>query len=104
MSEAKENQIAAVLQNLMVTQYALDKKDQERIVRLVKYSQEKQGLTLEEKKILIERGVMDKADERLIPGPEFIFRGIITPSFWFKCLLVLDELMDFSGEQSAPSS
>jgi hypothetical protein len=93
-----EAEITQVLHNLLSTQYALDEEDQKRVFRLIQYGNEKKGLTDEEKKILIERGLMDKTDERLMPPEEFIFRGTVTPAFWLKCLLALDGLIDFSGK------
>lgn len=95
---SNEAQITAVLHDLLSTQYALDKEDQARVFRLIQYGNEKSGLTDEEKKILIERGLMDGTDERLTPPEEFVFRGTITPAFWLKCLLALDGLIDFSGK------
>ena len=101
MSESvppSETEITQVLHNLMATQYALDKEDQETCFRLIRYSQEMKGLTKEEKKRLIENGLMDGADEKLTPPKAFIFRGTITSAFWLKCLLVIDGLISFAGE------
>ena len=95
---SSENQITNVLKNLLTTQYALDSEDQERVQRLVRYAAELKGLTKEEKQLLINRGLMDGQDGKLTPPSEFIYRGIITPAFWFKCLLAMDELIDFSSD------
>lgn len=93
-----EAEITQVLHNLISTQYALDKEDQERVFRLIQYGNEMTGLTEEEKAMLIERGLMDGTDKKLTPPEEFVFRGTVTPAFWLKCLLALDGLMDFSGK------
>lgn len=100
---AKEAQITRVLQNLLATQYALDKDDLERVNRLIQYSSNKTGLTEEERKILTARGLMDATDETLAVPSEFIFRSTITPTFWLKCLMALDGLIDFSGKNETPS-
>ena len=101
---AKEAEITKVLQNLLSTQYALDEKDQKIMQRLIQYGESKIGLTEEEKKILIARGLMDATDERLIPINELTFRGILTPAYWLKCLMALHELLDFSGKiEETPS-
>lgn len=94
----REDEVAQVLNNLLSTQYGLHTKDQDICNRLVEYATTMQGLTDEEKRILIERGLMDGADMKLMPADEFMYRDIITPAFWMKCLMALHEMIGFNKE------
>jgi hypothetical protein len=93
-----EAQVMKVMRNLFTSEYALEKPDRELVFRLMQYGKDKAGLDKEEITLLQNRGLMDKDETFLIPD-EFWFRGLVTPSFWLKCLLAFHGLMDFNGLQ-----
>ena len=95
---SKEAQIVQVLRNLLTTQYGLTQDDQQRALRLIRYSQEKLGLTETEKQILIKAKMMDDRDYTLNVPNELMFQGTVTPAFFLKCLMALDGMITF-GEQ-----
>jgi hypothetical protein len=93
-----EAQVMEVMRNLFSSTYALDKPDRELVFRLMQYGKDKVGLEKEEIALLQAKGLMDKDETFLIPD-EFWFRGLVTPSFWLKCLLAFHDLLDFTGLQ-----
>jgi hypothetical protein len=98
--DSSEAEVAAVMKNLMSTQYGLSQEDQQTVARLVQYSQDKTGLTEAEKKKLVKHGMMDETEFTLYVPEEFMFRGTVTPSFWMKCLLALRDLIDFGVREN----
>lgn len=95
---SNEKQVMEVMRNLFTSEYALEKPDRELVFRLMRYGEDKVGLNREEIALLQKRGMMDKDETFMIPD-EFWYKGMVTPSFWLKCLLAFYDLLDFSGLQ-----
>jgi len=85
------------MRNLFSTEYGLDEKDRDLANRLVQYGADKTGLTEKEKAKLKKRGIMDADNDLSVPN-QFIYRGLVLPSFWLKCLLAYHDMMDFSDK------
>lgn len=92
---SNEEQAMLVIRNLFNTEYGLDKDDRDLIFRLIKYGDEKVGLSVHERAVLRVKGMMDDDETFSIPE-EFFFRGLVLPSFWMKCLMALYGMIDFS--------
>ena len=91
-----ETQVMEVMRNLFASEYALEKPDRELVFRLMQYGKDKVGLNKEEITLLQRKGLMDKDETFMIPD-EFWFRGMVTPSFWLKCLMAFHDLLDFTS-------
>jgi hypothetical protein len=55
------------------------------------------GLSKEEIEILQKNGFMDKKAIFLVPD-EFWFKGLVLPSYWLKCLLAFEGLLNISEQ------
>jgi len=83
------------MRNLFSTEYGLDEKDRDIANRLVQYSADRTGLSEKEKTKFKEMGIMDSENDLCVPE-QFIYKGLVLPSFWMKCLLAYHNMMDFS--------
>ena len=93
-----EQDIMQVLESLFSTQYGLEKKDQEIILRIINYGKTMTGLSESEIVTLKEAGLIAPDDNKLAIEDAFIFRGVILPSFWLKCLMALHKMITFDHE------
>jgi hypothetical protein len=93
-----EAQVMEVMRNLFTSEFVLEKPDRDLVFRLMQYGKDKVGLEKNEIALLQERGLMDKNETFLIPN-EFWYKGLVTPSFWLKCLMAFHNLLDFTGIQ-----
>lgn len=95
---SSEQDITQVLEALFTTQYGLEKKDQETIMRIIGYGRNMTGLSEGEITTLKEAGLIAADDNKLAIEDAFIFRGVILPSFWLKCLMALHNMITFDHE------
>jgi hypothetical protein len=91
-----EAQVMEVMRNLFSTESGLDEKDRDLANRLVQYGADKTGLTEKEKDRFKEMGIMDAENDLSVPT-QFIYRGLVLPAFWMKCLLAYHGMMNFSN-------
>jgi hypothetical protein len=93
-----ETQMMEIMRNIFKDSYCLEEEDRDFLNRMIEWGNKKEGLNEEEIKMFKSKGLMDEENSFLVPN-EYWFKGLIMPSFWMKCLMASEDLIDFTEKE-----